>query len=217
MTVAVDTTGFRNDTTSAYYQSRCGRKRRSWHKGGFVVGTESQLIVGMRVGCSPGSDARWLAPLRAQARRYVVRKGRSARLWLLADAGFDGRDGEWTDVVPPIRRGGRLRAWSRVLRAELVERAKASGLYGQRWKVETVIAVIKRKFGDGVRSRGLRLARREVLAKGVVYKLAPQFFFVVVRVWCVVGFEERVSVVRLGIIATEQVAHNFAVLMAYYW
>ena len=184
MTVAVDTTGFRNDTASTYYQSRCGRKRRSWHKGGFVVGTESQLIVGMRVGRSPGSDAKWFAPLRAQARRYGVRKGRSARFWLLADAGFDGRDVEWTGVVPPIRRGGRLRAWSRVLRAALVERAKASGLYGQRWKVETVISVTKRKFGDGVRSRGLRLARREVLAKGVVYNL-HRSFFVVVCVWCV--------------------------------
>jgi hypothetical protein len=184
MTVAVDTTGFRNDTASAYYQSRRGNTRRSWHKGGFVVGTESQLIVGMRVGRGPGSDAKWLAPLRAQARRYVVRKGRSARFWLLADAGFDGRDVEWTDVVPPIRRGGRLRAWSRVMRAALVERAKASGLYGQRWKVETVISVIKRKFGDGVRSRGLRLARREVLAKGVVYNL-HRSFFVVVCVWCV--------------------------------
>jgi len=68
-TVAVDTTGFRNDTASAYYQSRCGRKRRSWHKGGFVVGTESQLIVGMRMGRGPGSDAPWLAPSRAKARR----------------------------------------------------------------------------------------------------------------------------------------------------
>ena len=87
-------------------------------------------------------------------------------------------------VLQPIRRGGRLRAWSRVMRAELVERAKASGLYGQRWKVETVISVIKRKFGDGVRSRGLRLARREVLAKGVAYNL-HRSFFVVVCVWCV--------------------------------
>jgi hypothetical protein len=110
--------------------------------------------------------------------------GRSARVWLLADAGVDGRDVDWTDVVPPIRRGGRLRAWSRVLRAEIVARVKASGLYGQRWKVETVISVIKRKFGDGVRSRKLWLARREVLAKGVVYNL-HRCFFVVVRVWCV--------------------------------
>jgi len=59
MTVAVDTPGFRNDTASAYYQSRCGRKRRSWHKGGFVGGTASPLMVGMRVGRGPGSDAPW--------------------------------------------------------------------------------------------------------------------------------------------------------------
>jgi len=152
--------------------------------GGFVVGSESQLMVGMRVGRGSGSDAQWLAPLRAQARRSVGRTGRSARFWLLADAGFDGRDGEWTDVVPPIRRGGRLRAWSRVMRAAIVARVKASGLYGQRWQVETVISVIKRKFGDGVRSRGLRLARREVLAQGVVYNL-HRSFCVVVDVWCV--------------------------------
>jgi hypothetical protein len=166
------------------YQSRCGCKRRSWHKGGLAVGTESQLIVGMQVGRGPGSDAPWSAPLRGKAHRYVVRKGRSARFWLLADAGFDGRDVAWTDGVPPVRRGGRLRAWSRVLRAEIVARVRASGLYGQRWKVETVISVIKRKFGDGVRSRRVRLGHREVLAKGVVYNL-HRCFFVVVGVWCV--------------------------------
>ena len=126
---------------------------------------------GMRVGRGPGSDAKGLAPLRAQARRDGVRKGRSARLWLLADAGFDGREVEWTDGVPPVRRGGALRAWCRVLRGELVARTKASGLYGPRGKVETVIWVIKRKFGDGVSSRQLRLAGCEVLAKGFVYNL----------------------------------------------
>jgi hypothetical protein len=171
MTVAADSTGFRNDTASAYYQSRCGRRVRAWHKGGFVVGTESQLIVGMKVGRGPSSDAKWLASLRAKARRYVVRQGRSSRGWFLADAGFDGREVEWTDVVPPIRRGGALRSLCRVWRGELVARARASGLYGQRWKVETVISVIKRKFGDGVRSRRACLARREVVAKGLVYNL----------------------------------------------
>ena len=32
MTVAVDTTGFRNDTASAYYQSRRGSTRRLWRR-----------------------------------------------------------------------------------------------------------------------------------------------------------------------------------------
>jgi hypothetical protein len=88
------------------------------------------------------------------------------------------------------------------MRAAIVARVKASGLYGQRWQVETVISVIKRKFGDGVRSRGLRLARREVLAKGVVYNL-HRSFCVVVDVWCVWWALRRGAAVGLGIIATE--------------
>lgn len=36
-------------------------------------------------------------------------------------------------------------------RAALVARAKARGWYSSRWKVETVIVVIMRKFGDSVR------------------------------------------------------------------
>jgi len=110
MTVAVDTTGFRNDTASASYQSRCGGKWRSWHKGWFVVGNASQLSVGLPVVRSYSSDAQGLALWRAKACRHGRRTGRSARVWLVADAGFDGRDVERTDGVPPIRRGGRLRA-----------------------------------------------------------------------------------------------------------
>jgi len=60
-----------------------------------------------------------------------------------------------------------------------------------------VISVIKRKFVDGVRSRRLRLARREVLAKSVAYNLHRRFFVVVCVVY-VVGFEGRASVVGLG-------------------
>jgi hypothetical protein len=152
-------------------------------------------MVGRQVGRGPGSDAKWLAPPRDKARRDVGRKGRSVRLWLLADAGFDGRDVDWTDVVPPVRRGGRLRAWWRVMRAALVERAKASGLYGQRWKVGLVIVVIKRRFGAGVWSWRLRLGCCEVLAKGLVHNLPCRFFVVCGCLVGMVGFERKASVV----------------------
>jgi hypothetical protein len=44
-------------------------------------------------------------------------------------------------------------------------------LFGQRWKVETVNSVIKRKFGDTIRSRSLRLQRREAIVKALVYNI----------------------------------------------
>jgi hypothetical protein len=68
-----------------------------------------------------------------------------------------------------VRRHGALRAPERIARAELVAQARLDGLYGQRWKCETVHSVIKRKFGDTVRSRTTRLHFREVFVKGLIY------------------------------------------------
>jgi hypothetical protein len=45
------------------------------------------------------------------------------------------------------------------------------GLFGQRWQSETVHAVIKRLFGDVIRSRSWQLQRREPMLKALVYNL----------------------------------------------
>ncbi len=58
MTIAVDITGFRNDTASAFYQKPLRAHAAFVAQEWFMVGTASQLIVGMRVGRSPGSDAK---------------------------------------------------------------------------------------------------------------------------------------------------------------
>ncbi|NSW80477.1 MAG: hypothetical protein HPY54_15755 [Chthonomonadetes bacterium] len=49
--------------------------------------------------------------------------------------------------------------------------ARLDGVYGQRWQCEMVHSVIKRKFGDRVRSRRRLLQLREVLVKGLVYNI----------------------------------------------
>jgi hypothetical protein len=97
---------------------------------------------------------------------------------ILADAGFDGRQVKFGDVIPPVRRHGTLRAPERIARAELVGQARLDGLYGQRWKCETVHSVIKRKFGDTVRSRTTRLHFREVFVKGLIYNLHLFLLFI---------------------------------------
>jgi len=72
-----------------------------------------------------------------------------------------------------------LKATEREARAELVSQARRifaersegwlDGLFGQRGKSETVISVLKRKFGEGVRSRKPRLQVRECRVKVFVY------------------------------------------------
>ena len=90
---------------------------------------------------------------------------------LLGDAGFDGQATQEGDLIPVQRRGHDLKAAARRARAELVDAARLDGLYGQRWKVETIISVLKRKFGEGIRARSRPLQFREPLVKALVYNL----------------------------------------------
>ena len=90
---------------------------------------------------------------------------------MLADAGFDAQELHPLDIVPPIRRGGNLIDPERKARADLVAAARLDGVFGQRWKAETVNSVIKRKFGDTIRSRNKRLQLREPIIKALVYNI----------------------------------------------
>lgn len=181
--IALDTTGFDLTGASAYYRSRRGNTYRQYIKGGYSIGTQSQLVVGWLTGRGPTNDTGYLAGLRRQARKYgqYTGKGRGRRReWLLlADAGFDSRRVGEMDIVPPIRRGAgpggkgptKVVAPARQARAELAWQARLDGVYGQRWKAETVNSVIKRRFGSAVRSRKLTLHKREAIIKAMVYNI----------------------------------------------
>jgi hypothetical protein len=169
--VAGDSTSFRLSQASAYYQTRRGRPYREWVKGAYAVGVTSRLVLGWASGAGSRPDFGFLRPLKRQTARYG-RKRNGRREWLfLGDAGFDAQDVSGLDIVPPIRRNGKLTDPARKARADLVAAARLDGLYGQRWQVETVNSVIKRKFGDTIRSRSLRLQRREPIVKALVYDI----------------------------------------------
>jgi hypothetical protein len=167
--VALDTTNFRLQHASAYYMTRTGRLYRDWVKGGYAVGIHSRLILATRSGrgLACGSDVPYLSPLRRQVARWMRRCG-----WVvIADAGFDGRATQPYDLIPVLRRNYDIKAPVRKARADLVAQARLDGLYGQRWQVETVHSVIKRKFGDTIRSRRRLLQFREPLLKALVYNI----------------------------------------------
>lgn len=152
-TITLDSTGFRPTNASAYFQTRRGKPFRRWLKGAYAVGVSSQMILAVAHGIGPSNDAPHLSTLKRRARRYGTRDARGRPTWVtLADSGFDSKTVGPRDIIPPIRRGGSLKAPERKARADLVSHARLDGLFGQRWKNETVNSVIKRKFGDAVRS-----------------------------------------------------------------
>jgi transposase len=164
--IAVDATGFSPSQASQHYLSRCGRKMTAYQKGFYVVAVQTQYILGWREGRGPGgSDAQYLNCLRRQAGRYGPQPA------LLGDKGFDGIQARPTDFIRPRRGQHPVRRVDRRARADLTDMAHLDGFMGQRWLIETVISVMKRKSGDSIRSRRRRRQRREIGMKALVYNL----------------------------------------------
>lgn len=119
--IAIDVTGFREEQASVYYQGRRGRKYRRWCKVVYAVGTRSKLILAQEVGKGPGSDSAYWVQLKQEARRYRSPTG----VIFIGDAGCDGSQVEPGDIVPPIRRGGKLSSPERIHQQKLVEQARS--------------------------------------------------------------------------------------------
>jgi len=170
--IASDSTGFSPGQASVYYQTRSGRTCEHWIKGAYAVGTESQYILSWPSGYGPSNDASHWNALKRGCARFGTHSETKQRTWLmLADAGFEAKKLSSLDIIPPIRRHGKLVDPQRKTRADLVAAARLDGLFGQRWKTETVNSVIKRKFGDTIRSRKTQLQNREPIVKGLVYNI----------------------------------------------
>jgi hypothetical protein len=169
--IAADSTSFRLSQASLHYYNRAGKAFDDWIKGAYAVGTTSLLIVGWASSRGSLPDLCFRQRLHRQSARWGCYRGRRRDWWALADKGFDAGTFHSADLIPPIRRFGKITDPERQARADRVAAARLVGLFGQRWKAETVHSVIKRKFGETIRSRSLRLQRREAILKGLVYDI----------------------------------------------
>ena len=144
--LAIGSTGLREDNTSYYYAKRCGKNRKSWTKITVVVDTESQTILAGDVRRGSGNDGVILGE--------IFKRGDIPSCdVLLADSGYDCRGNEEIAIFKPIRRGGCYKSEDRINLFLRWLFCRIIGLYGKRWIVETVFSVIKRRFGDRIKSR----------------------------------------------------------------
>jgi len=164
---ACDSTGFKEDVASFYYALRSKKKRRRWIKAVYLLETHTQLCVSQLITRGPSGDARELQRLEDKSALELVIE--------VVDRGFDGagnfRLGIPFRIIPPIRRGGSIKGWKRVVEYAVYCVAKWMGIYGKRWICETMNSVIKRKFGDSIRERKERSKKRIVSLMAVVYNI----------------------------------------------
>jgi hypothetical protein len=178
---AVDGTGLESRHTSRYYvkrRARGGDRDRvttyaMYPKVVFVVDCRSHMILSAVPGRGPGSDLVQFGEALAQA----VRRARIGTL--LADADFDA---EWVHrgvrshgirtIIPPERGrptdqppSGR---WRRRMKRRFGQYKRK---YGQRWQVETVNSMLKRRLGSALRARHYDSQCRETILRAITHNV----------------------------------------------
>ena len=182
--VALDSTGLFLHHTSRYYEWRSRRERaqRGWLKWAGALWTAPQLLLAQLVRPAPAGDFSDLVPLAALA--YAVRPYTQ----LVADGGYDSEANHRfcreelrvESLIPAHNRRGRRakttyrRQMQRLLGMRGTERRgthRARRDYGQRWKAETLMSVLKRKWGECLSARDAAMQQLQALLRGVVYNL----------------------------------------------
>ncbi len=181
---AIDGTGFEAHHTSRYFVRRRAKglqtvqstTYRRWPKVGLVCDCDSHLILAAVPGRGPSPDHPHVVDvMRAAVRRRPIDT-------LLADAGYDG---EWvhvflrnelhiTSIIPP--KIGRPTAkppsgYNRRMMRRHFERPRERRRYGQRWQVETVMSMIKRRLGETLSARSYRRQCRAMLLKVIAHNV----------------------------------------------
>ena len=177
---AIDGTGLESRHVGRYFTKRQAdggpdgeRTYAHFPKVVFVADCESHMILSAVPGRGPATDL-------VQFGRAWSQAARRARIEvLLADADFDA---EWLHkavrshgvrtIIPPTR--GRpsekppAGRWRRVMRQRL---ARLKPKYGQRWQVETVNSMIKRRLGSALRARVEANQYREIILRAITYNV----------------------------------------------
>jgi hypothetical protein len=177
---AIDGTGLESRHVSRYFTKRqadgkSGGDRTYAHfpKAVFVADCSSHMILAAVPGRGPATDL-------VQFGRAFSQAARRARIdVLLADADFDA---EWLHravrshgvrtIVPPTRGRPSDRPpsgrWRRVMKQRFARLKRA---YGQRWQVETVNSMIKRRLGSALRARVEANQFREIVLRAITHNV----------------------------------------------
>jgi transposase len=179
--VALDSTGLWLSHASRWFERRAerGRGQRGWLKWALAMWAGPQLLLAQRVRPGPAGDFSDLVPLASSAHAALPFDR------LVADAGYDSeanhrfcREVLGVDSLIPAKRRRSVRVVATTpYRLEMVRRLGEPGdedarrAYRQRWKAETVMSVVKRRWGEALSARLDETQAAQALLRGVVYNL----------------------------------------------
>ena len=174
---AVDSTGFRTTTFSAYESDKYGRsKEHRWLKAHMCVGAKTNIVTAVIVTDGSSKDSPQFSPLIKQtAEGFTIGE-------VSADLAYSSRNNlEVVNEVGGIpyipfkknavgsARGSSM--WKKMYHYFQLNRDEFLKHYHKRSNIESTNAAIKRKFGETLKSKNDTAQVNELLAKIIAYNL----------------------------------------------
>lgn len=175
---AIDSSGFGTTNMRTWFSTKHGRevREREWRKVHAMCGTSTHIVTAARVTESASNDAPHLPELLATtAGNFPSVQEVSADKGYLTKANAEAVEKHGAvpfipfkinSVEPPVGS-----AWARMYHLFAYQRDEFLTHYHRRSNVETVFAMVKAKFGDGLLGKTLTAQTNEVLGKFVAHNL----------------------------------------------
>lgn len=169
---AIDSTGLESRHTSRYFIHRRSRVPNLWQttqytrypKLGLLVDCSNHVVLGYLTDQGPKPDIRDLEPTLAKTTARVRIE------WLTGDAGYDSeanhricREQHGIRSLIPPKHGRPTDKPASGRYRRLMQTRFNKPRYGQRWQVETVVSMIKRRLGSSLSGRTYWSRRRDLM------------------------------------------------------
>ncbi|MGA2334755.1 MAG: transposase [Terriglobales bacterium] len=173
---AVDSSGFTTSRFIRWYDHKYGtvREQHDWVKCHLMCGVKTNIVTAVEIRDRNANDYKLLPPMvETTAQNFQMHE-------VSADAGYCGRDNAEAiakaGAVPFIafashHRGNGTGIWSRMYHYFQFQRTEFLQHYHKRSNVESTFSMIKRKFGDGLRSKTDVAMINETLCKVLCHNL----------------------------------------------
>jgi hypothetical protein len=184
-TIGIDATGFKS-AFSQYYDNRVTTtnsiKRRTFIKSTVSADTNTQFLCHTRTRHSHTHDNVDFIPVLSAIQNLPISL-------VIADKGYDdeknhmfARECLLADSIIPARFED-VPAWKTYGRyRKQMKRGYSKHLYNERNKVETIFSVIKRMFGECIRSKKIKTKNREMAFRCIAYNM-HRYVKLVVVIW----------------------------------
>ena len=171
-TFAVDASGFSTSRFDRWVEHKWGKakSKREWFKAHLMCGTQTNIVTAAQVTDGKKNDAPFLPPLlNATAQHFPVEEVSADKGYLsrrnvnaITEAGATPFIAFKSNSKPEDRITS---AWNQMFHHFSVRREEFMERYHRRSNVETAFSMIKRKFGDSLRSKGDTALVNEALCK----------------------------------------------------